>query len=159
MGGGFRNYQFGPNLLTHNNDSTTNRKWSLNKYSGISAGFIGWKGGYGTVISAPVGLQLNRRITDNLSAFAGVSVAPSYVNFHQTFLNTEINKSFPNTYFMRRTSQFGLYPRAELGLSYTNDEHTFQISGSIGIERNSYRMPMFPPVNNKGTTNNLPRSN
>jgi hypothetical protein len=131
------------------------KKWSLNKYTGISTSFTGWKGGYATAVSAPIGLQLNRRITDNVYAFAGVSVAPSYVNFHSSFMNTNFSKANSNSIFYKPNS-FSLPARAELGLGYTNDEHTFSISGSIGIERNTYPMPFYVPYNNSVNTINPP---
>lgn len=156
MGGGLGDYRLGQNLLSNKNDSTGTRKWSLHKFSGISTSFIGWKGGYAAVLSAPIGLQLNRAINNNVFAFAGVSVAPSYVNFHQAFMSTDVNKSLPGNSYLRGTNSFRLYPRAEVGLSYTNDERTFQISGRLSVERNQYRMPLFIPYNNGGNTNMAP---
>jgi hypothetical protein len=145
-GNGFNNFDL-------KDSSLTKKKWSLSKYSGLSTSFTGWKGGYATIISAPIGLQLNRRITDNVYAFAGVSVAPSYINFHQSFMNADFNKANGNSRFYK-TNSFGLPARAELGLGYTNDEHTFSISGSIGIERNSYPMPYYIPYNNSVNATN-----
>lgn len=135
------------NSIDLKDSSLTKKKWSLNKYSGISTSLSGWKGGYATVFSAPIGLQLNRRITDNVYAFAGVSIAPSYINFHQSFMNADFNNATGNNRFYK-TNSFGMPARAEVGLGYTNDEHTFSISGSIGIERNTYRMPFYVPYNN-----------
>jgi hypothetical protein len=154
--GSFIDYNYRGNRFNNfnTNDSlVAQKKWSLNKYSGISTSFTGWKGGYATVIAAPVGLQLNRRITDNVYAFAGVSVAPSYINFHQSFMNADFNKANGNSRFYK-TNSFGLPARAELGLGYTNDERTFSISGSIGIERNTYPSPFYTPYNNSINTNN-----
>jgi len=76
----------------HPGDSTSKKKWFFSKYSGISTSFSFFKGGSATVVSVPVGLQLNRRLNDNLYAFAGVSVAPAYVNFNRSFISTEANK-------------------------------------------------------------------
>ena len=70
----------------HPHDSLTNKKWSLAKYSGISTTFSFFKGGNATVVSAPIGLQLNRRLNNNLYAFANVSVAPAYINFNSSFI-------------------------------------------------------------------------
>lgn len=135
------------------NDSSFNKKWWVSRYSSISTSFVGWKGGYATVVSAPIGLQLNRSLTNNVSAFAGVSVAPAYINFRQRFMNTDINKLNQSNPFYK-SSNLSLYSRAEIGLSYTNDERTFQISGSIGVERNSFPMPVYSPVyNNRNTYN------
>src|ERR1700730_18244083 len=54
-----------------------NQKWYLTKYVGISAGFGFFNGAGGSFISAPVGLQLNHPLNNNLIAFAGVSTAPA----------------------------------------------------------------------------------
>jgi hypothetical protein len=110
------------------------KKWTLNKYQGLSTSFIGWKGGFATAVSAPVGLQLNRKINNNMFAFAGVSIAPTFVSFRQSFLNTDFNKTVGNNTFLR-SNNVGLYPRAEVGLSFMNDDRTFQISGSMSVQR------------------------
>lgn len=120
------------------NDSAFKKKWFVSKYGGISTGFSFFKGGNATFVSAPVGLQLNRRLNNNLFAFAGVSAAPSYVNFN-SFMNTGFNKMNANNSF--KSSALGIYSRAELGLQYINDEKTFSISGSIGVERSNFPMP------------------
>jgi hypothetical protein len=121
--------------------NSLNRNWSLNKYAGISSGFGFFNGGSSTFISAPVGLQLNRRLTNNLYAFAGISVAPSYFTYNRSFNDFNIYKSNPgNSRF--NPGGFGIYSRAEAGLMYINDERTFSISGSIGIERSTY--PLYP---------------
>lgn len=128
------------------NDSSFKRKWSLSRYNGISASFAFFKGGSATIISAPVGLQLNRRLSNNLYAFAGVSLAPSYINFQQRFL-TDFNKANQNNSFLN--SGFGVYSRAELGLQYINPDKTFSISGSIGVERSTYPAFQYNSINNK----------
>ena len=125
----------------HIYDSTFNKKWFVTTYAGISTGFSFFHGGNATFVSAPLNLQLNRRLNNNLYAFAAVSAAPAYVNFNHTFLTTDINKGVSNKNSFN-SSSFGMYSRAEVGLMYVNDEKTFSISGSIGIERNNY--PMYP---------------
>lgn len=132
------------------NDSTSLKKWFFSKYSGISTSFTFFKGGNATIVSAPIGLQLNRRLNNNLYAFAGVSVAPAYVNFNQSFMTSDFNKlSMNNTAF--KSSNLGVYSSAELGLQYVNDDRTFSISGSIGIERNNYSMPFYNQNNTRQT--------
>lgn len=130
----------------HVNDSSFKKKWFVSRYSGISTSFSFFKGGNATVVSAPLGLQLNRRLNDNLFAFAGISAAPSYVNFRPSFLNSSFDKGSLNNSF--KSSALGIYSRAELGLQYINDERTFSISGSIGVERSSFPMPLYIPSNN-----------
>src|SRR5882672_10671620 len=57
--------------------SNFNQKWYVSKYSGLSAGFGFFNGGSATVLSSPIGLQLNHPLNNNLIAFAGISAAPS----------------------------------------------------------------------------------
>ena len=121
--------------------ATPDKKWFLTSYSGISTGFSFFKGGNATYVAAPFGLQLNRRINENLYAFAGVSAAPVYMNFNHTFLSSDINKGYPGNGFYK-SNNFGGYARAELGLMYINDAKTFSVSGSIGVEKSSY--PVIP---------------
>jgi hypothetical protein len=40
-----------------------------------------------------------------------------------------------------------MYSRADIGLMYVNDAKTFSISGSIGIERSTYPLLPYYPVN------------
>ena len=129
------------------NDSTAKKKWFVSKYSGISTSFTFFKGGSATVVSAPLGLQLNRRLNNNLYAFAGVSVAPAYINLNRSFINSDFSKANANNPFFK-SSSLGIYSRAELGLQYINDEKTFSISGSIGVEKSSYPMPFYNQMNN-----------
>ena len=130
-------------------DSTGNtKKWSLQQYSGLSLGLMMWKGGSASYISAPIGLELNRRINNNVFAFAGVSVAPSLISFRQAFTIPDFKQA--GLRGMNQSYGFGMYSRAELGLGYTNDARTFEIRGSIGIERNDYP---FQPVYRNVSTN------
>ncbi|HSU50046.1 MAG TPA: hypothetical protein VLJ41_05635 [Segetibacter sp.] len=139
----------------HQGDSTSKKKWFFSKYSGISTSFSFFKGGSATVVSVPVGLQLNRRLNDNLYAFAGVSVAPAYVNFNRSFISTEANK-FTGNNNLFKSSNLGIYSRAELGLQYINDDRTFSISGSIGVERNNYTMPFYNQYNGARSATFIP---
>jgi len=140
---GFRNNWYRGNLLnnSHVNDSVLQKKWFVSKYTGISTSFSFFKGGNATIFSAPVGLQLNRRLNNNMFAFAGISVAPSYINFNSSFINSDFSKMNGNSGF--KSSALGIYSRAELGLQYINDERTFSISGSIGVERSNFPMPLY----------------
>jgi hypothetical protein len=134
-----------PSLGSYNNSQ---KKWSLSKYAGVSASFGFFNGGSATVFSAPLSLQLNRRLSNNLYAFAGVSAAPAFYHFNSSFVNSDINKNNPG--FNRYgTSNFGMYSKFETGLMYINDDRTFSISGSIGVYRSSYPAypyASFPPV-------------
>jgi hypothetical protein len=129
------------------NDSVVDKKWFVSKYIGLSTSFVFFKGGSATVFSAPVALQLNRKLNNNLYAFAGVSVAPAYISFNNFSQPYNTNKSFQNN-ALYKSNSFDMYGRAELGLMYVNDQKTFSISGSVGIERSTY--PMVP-FNRMGT--------
>lgn len=140
--------------FAHNNhvyDSTFNKKWFVTTYAGVSTSFSFFHGGNATVVSAPLNLQLNRRLNNNLYAFAGVSAAPAYVNFNRAFVTTDINKGIAGRNSFNSNS-FGMYSRAEVGLMYVNDARTFSISGSIGIERNNYPVYPYNQYNQLNTT-------
>lgn len=137
-----------------NIDSPFQKKWFVTKYSGISTSFSFYKGGNATVIAAPVGLQLNRRLNDNLYAFAGVAAAPAYVNFNQTFVNTNIKGL--QTSNTAKYNNFGISTRAEMGLMYVNDAKTFSISGSIGVETNNYPVYYYRPNQTNNSRPNPP---
>jgi hypothetical protein len=122
---------------------TQKKKWFLTSYSNIGIGFNFFNGGTATVVSAPVGLQLNRQLNNNLYAFTAVSLAPTYVNFNSSFLSPGTK---PYTGNALKSDYFGLHPSVNMGMMYVNDARTFSISGSIGVERSSYPI-LYPPAN------------
>jgi len=125
------------NYNTISDSNNVNKKWSLHKYGGVSASYGFFNGGSASIISAPVGLQLNRRINNNLYAFAGIAAAPAYINFNNSsFIQADVNKNMQgiNRY---NTSAFSMYSKFEAGLMYVNDARTFSISGSVGIYSSS----------------------
>ena len=134
-------------------DSSTQKKWFLTKYTGITAGYSFFRGGNAAFIAAPFGLQLNRRLNNNLYAFSGVSIAPAYVNFNHALLYNDFNKTGAVNNFYK--NNIGMYSRAELGLMYINNDRTFSISGSIGVERNNFPMYFNNQINTK-RNNNIP---
>jgi hypothetical protein len=124
--------------------SKVNKKWTLYKYGGFSASYGFFNGGNTTIFSAPIGLQLNRRLNDNMYAFAGISAAPSFINFNRSFINSDINKISPGI-TRYSTNSFGMFSKFEAGLMYINDAKTFSISGSIGVYQSSF--PGYPSFN------------
>lgn len=136
---------------TRSKDSTLNKKWSVNKYIGLFSSFGFFNGGNATVLAVPISLQLQRRLNNNWYAFAGASIAPAYTSFKKSFLSVNYNK-FPQNIIFFTSNRFDIYPRAELGLMYVNDQKTFSISGSIGVERNSY--PLIPYNQNSSVRSN-----
>ena len=129
------------------NDSTPGKKWFVSRYTGISTSFIFSKFGNATVVSVPLGVQLNRKLTNNLYAFGALSLAPSYVNYNGSFMAPAPNNFRQQPGFMK-SSQLNLASRAEMGLMYVNDAKTFSISGSIGIETNTYPSQLYPAQRN-----------
>jgi hypothetical protein len=116
-------------------DSTMQKKWFISKYSGLSAGFVAFKGGSATIFSAPMGVQLNRMLNNNVYAFAGLEIAPSYINFNQRFVHADFTKTgFSNTFMAGNRSQFSVNPAAYIGVGYTNDARTFQIQARMGVQ-------------------------
>jgi hypothetical protein len=144
---GFGVYPQGQALFNNNHlhDSLSAPKWFFSSYRGLSTSVSFFKGGNASVFSAPMGLQLNRRLTNNWYAFANVTVAPSYISIRPSYLSG-FNKNFPNNGFQQNS--FGLYPAASLGLMYVNDAKTFSISGSISAERSVYPILPYYPANN-----------
>ena len=131
----------------HFNNNNVGKKWFVSRYMGMftSVGF--YNGGNATIFATTVGLQLNRKLTNNWYAFAGVSAMPAYIGFNRSFIATNTNKLMqPNSLYS--PNNFNLFPKAELGLMYINDQKTFSISGSISVEKSNY---YFAPVNQFGT--------
>lgn len=142
-----------PAFSDFNKTADTNKvkkNWFITKYAGISTGFVAFNRGSGTFLSAPMGLQLNRKLTNNLYAFAGVSVAPSFFHYNNTFNQPGKNNSLMNA------NNFGIYSAAQMGVMYINNEKTFSISGSIGVSRSSYNIysPFYTPDNSSMFRNN-----
>src|SRR4029078_3338520 len=97
------------------------KKWFLTSYSNIGIGFNFFNGGTATVVSAPVGLQLNRQLNNNLYAFTAVSLAPTYVNFNSSFLSPGTK---PYTGNALKSDYFGLHPSVNMGMMYVNVSRT-----------------------------------
>jgi len=125
--------------------NTHQKKWIFTKYASVSTGFMAFKGGSASFLSAPIGVQVTRPLNNNLYAYAGLSVAPTYFNFNSPFFQPGINKS---NGFMN-ANNFGVYSAAHLGLMYISDDKSFSISGGISVGRNLYdnRIPYYTPVN------------
>ena len=125
------------------------KKWFLTSYAGLSAGFAHFNGTNNTFLSVPVGLQINRQLTNNVYAFAGVSALPLFSPYSTTFYQPGINKinGFMNV------NRFGTLSAAHVGMMYINNERTFSISGSIGVSRNSYNnyFPYYAPAGFSGS--------
>ena len=74
-------------------------------------------------------------LNNNMYAFAGVEIAPAYINFNQRFMNADLSKGgFSNSFLANNPNRFTINPAAYFGVGYTNDARTFSIEGRFGIE-------------------------
>jgi hypothetical protein len=105
--------------------------WQVRTFASLSAGYMFFKGGGMSYVSAPIGVIAFRPLTNNFTAFGSVSAAPVIFNF-SSFPGNNVNRPYT----------VGVNARVEGGLIYTNDARTFSISGSVGVERGSY--PAYP---------------
>ncbi len=123
------------------------KKWFFTKYAAISSGFVAFGGGSGSFLSAPLGLQINRQLTNNLFAFGDLSVAPALFHSNNMFYQPGVYKNQG----LFNANNFGAYSTAQMGLMYINNQRTFSISGSIGVSRNTFNYngasPLFAPGN------------
>jgi hypothetical protein len=152
--GSFQNNAYGNTLATHKNmyDSGSPKKWFVTSYTGITAGYSFFRGGGASFVAAPISFQLNRRLTNNLYAFAGITAAPTYFNFNRAFTNTNVNKiNARNTFY--QPGNLSMYSAATMGLMYINDARTFSVSGSISVERNNYPSLYNNQLNTNRQTN------
>ena len=148
--GSFLNNTYG-NSFTANKtmyDSGAPKKWFVTSYTGITAGYSFFRGGGASFVAAPISFQLNRRLTNNLYAFAGITAAPTYFNFNRAFITTDLNKINARNMFYQ-PGNLSMYSAATMGLMYINDARTFSVSGSISVEKSNY--PLF--YNNQLNTN------
>ncbi len=135
------------------NDSMPHSKWSFSKYVSLSSGYSFFKGGSTSFFAAPIGVQLNRSLSNHLTAFAGVSVVPVYFNFNSAFSPNAFDKTNAGNPFFK-TNNLNMYSKVELGLMYTNDAKTFSISGSIGVQKSSYPV-FYPAATQKGQNQSI----
>lgn len=134
MGPGFMPWQpFTPFSLMLNGDGS--HTFHLRPYTGVSAGYLFLGGGGISYLSAPVGVLLYRPLNNNVTAFAGASVAPTVFSISRLY-----NAPFSGNNF----TGLSVNPSIQGGLMYTNDARTFSISGSISVERGSY--PVYVPT-------------
>ncbi|HVM88153.1 MAG TPA: hypothetical protein VMT76_08180 [Puia sp.] len=142
---GFMNYPLNSITRSHylSLDTSGTKKWFFSKYIGLSTGAFFFNGAASAFIAAPLGLQLNRMLNNNFVAFAGVSATPVYSSFNHSFLYSDVNKTYPNSFY--NVNNIGIYPSAQMGLMYVNNARTFSISGSISVQRGS--SPVYAPIN------------
>lgn len=123
-------------------DSSGRKPWSFSRFSAVSTTFSMFNGGSATTVAVPVGLQVNRRLTDNLYAFANIAAAPAYTSFNRAFIAADPTKT--NPYGRYRANGMALYTSATLGLMYVSDDRSFSISGGISVQHNNFPVPYYP---------------
>lgn len=123
------------------------KKWSLSAYTGIAAVYNPYWNSGRSGLMLPVGVQLNRQLTPNWSAFTAISAAPGYVPFSRSFQAMPVH-AYSAGMFEGRLNPFQPAMRADLGLRYVNDAKTFSVSGSFGIERRALPVLSLHPQQN-----------
>jgi hypothetical protein len=152
--GSFQNNVYNNYLATHKNmyDSNSPKKWFVTSYTGITAGYSFFRGSNASFVAAPISFQLNHRLTNNLYAFAGITAAPTYINFNRAFTTTDLNK-INSRNAIYQPGDFSMYSAATMGLMYINDARTFFVSGSVSVERSNYPLLYNNQVNTNRKTN------
>jgi hypothetical protein len=125
----------------------TNEKWQLIPSAGLSAGYVYANHSGVSYLTAPLSLTLYHPLTPNVTAFGGVYAAP-------TVFSGNLYAPSPYNQFSGADFTRGLGINAGImgGLMYTNDAHTFSISGSVHVERGSY--PVYSPTRQSTNSKN-----
>ncbi|HTR27636.1 MAG TPA: hypothetical protein VMH27_00100 [Puia sp.] len=111
----------------------------IQPFSGINIGYM-FVGNGITYVSAPVGIAIYRPLNNNFTAFTAATLAPTAFHFTSLY-----NTPFHNpAYGSGGYTGFGANAAVSGGLIYTNDAHTFSISGSISVQRGSYPVYVAP---------------
>ena len=108
-----------------------NQKWQLRPYANLSIGYLFLNGGGTSYLAAQTGVALIHPLTKNVSAFAAVSATAVLFSINRLYTDPALNS--PNN--LSRPYNLGLNTGIQAGLIYTNDDKTFSISGSVGVER------------------------
>jgi len=125
----------------------TNAKWQLRPTAGLSAGYIFFNHGGASYVSAPLSLTLYHPFSPNVNAFGGIVAAPTVFSTGSLYAPSPFNQPFSGSDFTRG---LGINAGIQGGLMYTNDAHTFSISGSVILERGSY--PAYSSPRQTGNT-------
>jgi len=126
---------FVPSIALGNSDLS--KKWEVRPYASLQMGYAFFHGGV-SYLSVPVGVALFHPLSNNISAFAGISAAPVAFSMSRLYTDPAANGNFSRPYGL------GLNAGVQAGLIYTNDAKTFSISGSVELQRGSY--PVYQPA-------------
>lgn len=126
------------------------KKWFVTKYTGVSTGFMAFKGGSSSFLSVPLALQVNRQLTNNFYAFGQVSATPYVFRYNGMPYQPAVSKN--NGFMQTQRNNFAAYSDAKIGVMYISNDKTFSISGSVGVSRGGYNgyspfyAPMYAPM-------------
>lgn len=118
-------------------DSSSPKKWEITPYAGITSGYSLFNRNTAYLVGTSLGIQLGRRLSNNVYAFAAVSTTPMYINFDQAPFPPVQNK-FNTLNSFYQPGIFSMYSSASMGIMYINSEKTFSVSGSISVGSSSY---------------------
>jgi hypothetical protein len=121
-----------------------NQKWQIRPYGSLSLGYLFLNGGGSPYLAAQTGVALIHPLTKNVSAFGAVTATPTIFSINRLYTDPAMGAS--NNF--SRGYNLNLNTGIQAGLIYTNDDKTFSISGSVGVERGSN--PYYP-VNRPAT--------
>jgi len=127
----------------------TANKWQIVPSAGLSAGYIFYNGGM-SYVSAPLALTLYHPLTSNVTAFGGVFAAPAVFSVNSLYAAPPNGKFSGNPF--AQSYGLGINAGIQGGLMYTNDAHTFSVSGSISVQRGS--TPVYYPSQRNSNTKN-----
>ncbi|RFS26896.1 hypothetical protein DVR12_03680 [Chitinophaga silvatica] len=127
------------------NDSNYHKKWFVVKSASLSTGFMASNVGSGSFLSVPLGVQINRQLTNNLIAFGGLSATPYIMQLNGVYYPAAQYKNNG----MMRINNSGILPSARAGIMYISNDRTFSVSGSVSVSRGSYfgNFPGYSPIN------------
>ena len=129
-----------PTYLTNpDNAANTGHKWRFQTFTSMNLGYMFLGSGL-TYVSVPVGVALYRPLNNNFTAFTAATLAPMAFHFSSLYNTPFHNPMFPGN----GVTGLGVNAALSGGLIYTNDAHTFSISGSISVERGSYPVYFAP---------------
>ncbi len=146
LGLGYTPWQ-APPLTAGSGNYLKSDSWQLRPSFDVYAGYIFYNRGI-SYVSAPLALTLYHPITRNVTAFGGVYAAPSIFTIND-LRAAPVNGQFSANPF-NQSYNLALNAGIQGGLMYTNDAHTFSISGSVSVQRGTTPVYYAPQRVNNG---------
>jgi hypothetical protein len=136
-------HQYSPDSQVRLHYRSASPKWFLSSGGSLVSSIAFYRGTPIGMMALPVGIQLNRRISNHLYAYANLSAVPTFLNTFSNLANLLPGKTLFGSPFEPRG--LGVYSSASIGIFYTNDARTFSISGSISTSNsNAPFMGLYP---------------